>query len=190
MIILKTINVYEVGVDPLPLPGLEINWWARSSSFDFVDDEMYSGVVCVGIPEGEELDLSKVVTKYFDYDCDEMFDDYGLPIKQFMYIEDHDNHVCDGLKWMYTHEYMSAIGTDVDVFPFQHAEQFESAIKYGIIDLIYHSVSSREMVEGGTEFNYYFHTFAVKYKGVAWIIKFGSLSEDKPNNRCFETERA
>ncbi|UYD59192.1 hypothetical protein HPMBJEAJ_00077 [Aeromonas phage avDM6] len=169
---------------------MEINWWERTSSFGtFVDDDIHSGVVCVGIPEGEEFDISKVVTEHFEYDCDEMFDEYGLPLKQYMYIEDPDNHVCDGLKWMYTHEYMDAIGSDEDVFPFQHAEQLESAIKYGIIDLVNHSVSSREMVEGGKEFNYYFHTFVVKYKGVDWIIKFGSLSEDKPNNRCFETER-
>lgn len=184
---MRSINVYEVGVDSLPLPGLEINWWERRSSFSFVDDEMHSGVVVAGIPEGQVYDPVAIVTKEFDYDCPDMFDDYGMPLKQYLYIEDPDNHIYDGMKWMYTHEYMDAIGADVDVFPFQHSEQFMATIKYGMVELISHFVDVRPMKEDGDKFDYYFHSYEVKYKDVVWLVKFGSLREDEPDHRCFET---
>lgn len=189
---MKTINVYEVGVDPLPLVGMEICYWENHVSFGtFSNYEMKNGSVGLCVPDGEEYDENKIfigeeeIEDNGDSSC---FDEWGLPTKQMLYIDDPDIILTRGMRWMYEYEYLNALGAD-DIFPFQEADAFNAAVKHGFIDVIDTKVTMTKKDSIGKnrpDCDLYFVHKIVKYNDKLFELSYASTVGDLIQNHPFE----
>ncbi|QQG34159.1 hypothetical protein ZPAH1_orf00397 [Aeromonas phage ZPAH1] len=176
---MRTINVYEIGVDPLPIVGLEINYWERSYSYDFVSDDLKFGIVRVALPKGmkkykpEDVHIEPLVMSD-DGEWD-VFDDLGNPLKPILYIDHVENSIERGMHWMYYHEYINSFGSDI--FPFQESDAFNAAVKAGIVKKISESTSVMEKGSAGDnrpECNLYYTKVICEYNSKAYKLNFSS----------------
>ena len=191
---MKTINVYEVGVDDPPAIGLEICYWERSYSFNFVDDQLKFGTVGVCCKPGEEDrdDFNYEEIDWGDYEGEgKLFDDLGYPHVPHLYIDEVETQLKKGDRWAYYHEYNEAIGAD-DVFPFQEAETLDAAIKHGLVEELSRTV---DVIKKGSltfsgvarpECDLYYTDIKVWYNGEKYLLKFSSTRPDVLEGRLFE----
>ncbi|ATI18138.1 hypothetical protein [Aeromonas phage AS-sw] len=191
---MRTLNIYEIGVDEPPIPGLEICYLDRGYSFGFVNDHLKMGVVGVACKPGDE-DRDDYFYGEIDWaDCDDQFfNEEGYPHSPYLYIDDMENQLEEGDKWAYFHEYNDAFGV-TDIFPFQEGESLEIAIKHSIVEEL-----SREqtVIKKGSISNdgyprpdcdLYYTDIKVWYNGKRYLLKFSSTKPDVPCGRLFSYE--
>lgn len=189
---MKTLNIYEIGVDDPPIPGLEICYWERSYSFTYIDDQLKFGTVCVACKPGEEGRDDFNYDEIDWGDCEEKeFDDLGYPHIPYLYIDEVETQLTLGARWAYYHEYNEAIGAS-DVFPFQEADTLEIAIKHDLVEEL--SRDTMVIKKGSLDFSngprpecdLYYTDITVWYDGERTLLKFSSTKPDALEGRAFE----
>lgn len=191
---MKSINVYEVGVDPLPIVGLEICYWKQSYSFGFVSDEIKFSIVQSALPNGvDTLVLDDVFIDEIDWSEGEgdIFDDFGYPTKPLLYTEYVEEPLQRGMTWMYYHDYINAIGSDI--FPFQEEETIVAAINSGIVNEISREtvlIKKNSIGENRPPCDLYYTDIVVEYLGEKVKLSFSSANKDKVfQGRCFSLDK-
>lgn len=123
---MKSVNFYEVGVDPLPIVGLEIGYYDKRSSFGmFQSLDACSGTV--ELAGNEEYPDSEINID------EEGFDEWGEPVAKTMFVGEEEQ-IRRGLIWCYLHDYYAVV--DPDMFAFQTYNQFMIAVKHNLIDVL------------------------------------------------------
>ena len=105
---MKRINVYEVGVDPLPVEG---------STISIIDSQSSMGM----------FEKHFQVEGQVEYITDEDREEYGL--EDVVFCLDTGHEIKDGCKWLYPHEYLPII-SDI-TFPFQDWKYYQIAVSQG-----------------------------------------------------------
>lgn len=138
---MQSIKVYTMGVDPMPLDGLDINIFVGHASFGIFEST-----------SGKEITFEYNTG---DFDCDTLQEalDKGIEIAETYNdcIDEEGNYVklypldfeCDvkGIRWTYVHEHLPII-SDIE-FPFQSDDVFNSALRHGLIQVLDKEVVAR-----------------------------------------------
>lgn len=156
------LNVYEVGIDDLPVDGSEIVYFDSTTSYGMFE-QYYSVEGPVEYFYGDFADsLEEALEKGYEITIDDdLYNEDGEPIK--IDLRCKDRIISRNDKWMYVHEYYPKIGSIT--FPFQTQEYFEVAIKQGWIEL-----KSREIpVIDYTKFENYDPIRHKSFEGIKFI---------------------
>lgn len=167
---MRTLNYYEVGVDPLPIVGLDIGYYETNTSFG-----MFQSLdACSGTIElyGEE----NFVDDEISID-EEGFDDLGEPTAKTLYVGEHEFQLKRGVIWCYIHDYYAV--TDPSMFPFQCDKQLAIAIEHGIVKKVSEHIEERTGKQVDVELKFKTKVVTVHYMGKTLDIKFFNYKDSE-----------
>lgn len=166
---MRALNYYTVGEDALPIPGLDIGYFEKHTSFGMFESlDACSGTV--EIWGGEEFPEEEI-----NIDS-EGFDEYGEAIAKVMYVGADEFPLLRGVVWCYVHDYYAAI--DPDMFPFQCDEQLAIAIKHGIVKKVNEVITERTGKNVDVEMKFKTKIITVEYLGRLIDLKFFNYKND------------
>lgn len=159
---MRALNYYTVGEDALPIPGLDIGYFEKHTSFGiFQSLDACSGTVTIW--GGEEFPDEEI-----NIDS-EGFDEFGEAIAKVMYVGEDEFPLTRGVVWCYVHDYYASV--DPDMFPFQCHDQLAIAAKHGILKIVNENIESRPSA-AGPEHNFNVKIITVEYLGRLLDVKF------------------
>jgi len=172
---MRTLTLYEVGVDPLPKDGTEILVFSKHSSFGmFESHSSNEGEVCymygdIADSLDEALSLGGYVsTSISDVDHNES----SMAIS----IEAASQSLVDGVLWMYCHEYYDKVA---EMFPFQTKNYWDVAIDEGWLEIKNYELDEYSAIPNGEEIK--FDKYTVTFRGnifkVVWCVRKSGSKE-------------
>lgn len=166
---MRALNYYTVGEDALPIPGLDIGYFEKHTSFGMFESlDTCSGTV--EIWGGEDFPEDEI-----NIDS-EGFDEYGEAIAKVMYVGADEFPLTRGVVWCYVHDYYAAV--DPDMFPFQCDEQLAIAIKHGIVKKVNEVITERTGKNVDVELKFKTKIITVEYLGKILDVKFFNYKND------------
>lgn len=128
---MRTLNVYEVGVDPLPDENESIYFYDTHSSFGFetLTENMGNVSYVWGFGNEDEPETLEEALKLYPItidDCGHTDDDITTGIT--VHVGETEVQLMRGMTWCYEHEYLKAINSDIE-FPFQSINNIIAALK-------------------------------------------------------------
>jgi hypothetical protein len=171
---MKTLTLYELGVDSLPVEGSCIVYFDRSSSYGLFEANftltmdafyMYGDL-------GDYSSLEEAIEAGHEVDIDgDGFDENGNPVK----ITLGEVSLRRGTVWIYEHDYYPVVGSIQ--FPFQTTPYFQAAVKESWIQVISETSTlatpSKYLGADGTEEDIIFTYQVVKFKDnlfkITWV---------------------
>lgn len=167
---MRALNYYTVGEDALPIPGLDIGYFEKHTSFGMFESlDACSGTV--EIWGGEEFPEEEI-----NIDS-EGFDEYGEAIAKVMYVGADEFPLTRGVVWCYVHDYYAAV--DPDMFPFQSDEQLAIAIEHGIVKKVNEVITERTGKNVDVEMKFKTKIITVEYLGKTIDVKFFNYKKDE-----------
>lgn len=187
---MKTLKVYQIGVDPLPVDDSQIVFWSSTTSFGIFENSFATeGTVRYLLPEEYET-FEEAIAGGAKIDLECNYEDEDI------IIQCNEHQLGEGINWMYVHEYYPVISS-VD-FPFQKRHYFDVAIKEGWIEVISHkntSVSREEydeMVANTSEEKSHlivdFEVFRARLDGDVFVVSFNGSNFEvsfQDGGKCF-----
>lgn len=154
---MKTLTLYEVGIDTLPKDGAEILVFTKHSSFGmFEGHSSNEGKVCYMYGDiADSLDEALSLGGYISTSEDDTAWEEG---SMAITIDVASYSLVDGVLWMYCHEYYDKVA---GMFPFQDKEYWDVAIEEGWL-----------IVEQCIQDTYWDTPHGEQIKFDKWIVRF------------------
>lgn len=167
------LNVYEVGVDPLPEIGSSVVLFDNKLFFGTqVSDCIVSGEVLVNY--GDFADTLKEALESTEVDIDgECCDVNGNYTKLSYYVDTEEKTLLRGVRWMYEHELLTAINSEIE-FPFQTHTSLTVALKKKWIYSDEILSQTEKLFDGG---RHIFTTVRYIYNGKPFVTRWVSYDD-------------
>ena len=179
---MKTLTLYEIGIDTLPVEGMGVLVFDSRNSFNMFDQHY--------AVEGEVIYMYGDIQKEDGEWCETLEEAY----QSGGYIETSEHDIQDGRKaitidvdssppvsltdgvlWMYAHEYYPVLA---DIFPFQEWEEYQIAKREGWIKELEYVKDEREWHNpNGRDMR--FDESRVEFNGNIYKLKWVCSEEDK-----------
>tara|TARA_B100000700_G_scaffold131064_1_gene146626 strand:+ start:9200 stop:9808 length:609 start_codon:yes stop_codon:yes gene_type:complete len=141
---MRTLKIFELGVDELPVEGSHIIYFNQNTSFGMFE-ENYSkqGKVnyLYGDIEGAE-NLQDALSKGGFIHLSEEYPDNEEEYELVIPLECNEDYLTKGMLWTYDHEYLPVLNPEM--FPFQDFEYFSSGIEKEWLEVLKSNFTGRD----------------------------------------------
>tara|TARA_B100002019_G_C21253597_1_gene592590 strand:- start:1550 stop:2167 length:618 start_codon:yes stop_codon:yes gene_type:complete len=134
---MRTLKLYEIGVDPLPIDETQIAFFDKQSSFGMFDKHFsQEGTVSYLFGDIDNAStLEEAIEKggFVSFSLDDENED-EVDYEKLIPIMCEETQLLEGFLWCYVHEYLATL--DPESFPFQDYKYFQIAHQQNWLNLL------------------------------------------------------
>jgi hypothetical protein len=174
---MKQLNIYEIGVDPLPLEGSEIIYFDSNNCYGMFEQHYEKSGACAYMygDLGDFNNLGAALGAGYQVDIDtEGFNENYEPEK--ITIEVDGTQIFRGCKWVYVHEYLPAL--DDTMFPFQGWEYYNLALVKGwVLEVKVLRELRTSFNERGKDVEVAYRDVLTRFSGKDFVVEWSSYGD-------------